>query len=161
MSRPSFASEVRQQLAELGERLRRGRRERLHAELPDGKEYPDPTPMELPIGYERPLTLQEMLQKQIREVVSAQAAQVGLGTFEEENDFEPEDPDEIMLSGYEVHEYEFVEEPGSPLRDDPDSPLAEPSSSAPRGAEAPSGAVQEPPAGGEQTEPATPGPGPQ
>lgn len=120
MSRPSFASEVRAQLARLGELFERGRRERLNLARPDGREHPDPTPIELPIGYEHPPTLREQMQRYIREELSVQAAETGLGTFEEENDFEPEDPEEVQLSGYEVHEYEFVEEPASPLREDPE-----------------------------------------
>lgn len=114
----SLSSEVREALAQVGELFRVSRREKLDSRRGDGREHPDPTPVELPVGYTAPLTVQEMVQQYIRQEVSSQAAQVGLGTFDEENDFEPEDPEEVPLSGYEVIEYEFTEEPGSPLQDE-------------------------------------------
>lgn len=113
MSRPSLASEVRQQLARVGELFGKSRRERLDAVRQGRREHPDPTPVEVPIGYRAPPTLREQMQMYIREELSAQAARSGLGTFDEENDFEPEDPDEIGLTGYES--FEFEEDPASDL----------------------------------------------
>lgn len=127
MSRPSLASEVRQQLSRLGEMFGSPRRTRLDQNRQGRREHPDPTPIEVPIGYKHPPTLREQMQMYIREELSVQAKAQGLGSFDEENDFEAEDPDIIPLSGYEVHEYQFDEEPGSPLRDDPEFSPAEPS----------------------------------
>lgn len=67
------------------------------------REYPDPTPVEVPLGFRRPPTLQEEIQRLIRVQMSQQARDTGLETFEEANDFEvDEDPD--PLSQYEVVE---------------------------------------------------------
>ncbi len=119
MSRSSLAS----RLADLGELLVSPRRKRLNDSRPDGREFPDPTPMALPVGYEAPPTLRETMQRYIREELSVHARRMDLGTFDEESDFEPEDPDEIQLSGYEVKEYDFLEDvipepPAEPLVDD-------------------------------------------
>ena len=122
MSARTLAQEVRQQLEALGGLFRQSRRERLSgARIGDGKEHPDPTPVEMPLDYDRPYSMQELVQRYIRQELSAQANAVGLGTFEEENDFTPEDPEEIVLTGYEVHEYDFIEDPVSPLVGDPDA----------------------------------------
>lgn len=66
-------------------------------------EYPDPTPVEMPLGFKRPPTLQEEIQRIVRIQLSQQAQAEGFETFEEANDFEmDEDPD--PLSPYEVSE---------------------------------------------------------
>lgn len=147
MSRPSLATEVRQQLSQLGELLRLSRRERLQKRFSDtAREHPDPTPVEVPLGYRAPPTLREQMQMYIREELSAKAAQAGLGTFEEENDFEPEDADEIPLSGYEV--FEFEEDPSSDLS------LAERAERAPgAGSAIPGGEAADEPAEPAETEP--------
>lgn len=69
------------------------------------KEYPDPTPVEMPLGFKRPPTLQEEIQRIIRVQMSQQARAEGFETFEEADDFAvDEDPD--PLSAYEVMEME-------------------------------------------------------
>lgn len=66
-------------------------------------EYPDPTPVEMPLGFKRPPTLQEEIQRIIRQQMSMQAEEAGFESFEEADDFEvDEDPD--PLSPYEVTE---------------------------------------------------------
>lgn len=68
-------------------------------------EYPDPTPVEMPLGFKRPPTLQEEIQRLIRVQMSQAAQDSGMETFEEADDFEvDEDPD--PLSPYEVMEME-------------------------------------------------------
>lgn len=62
---------------------------------PDGRyETPDPRPISLPIGMERPETLQEKMRRLIRdEVVNSRLAEAGMETFEEADDFNiPDDP---------------------------------------------------------------------
>lgn len=67
------------------------------------KEYPDPTPVEVPLGFKRPPTLQEEIQRIIRAQLSEHAQSRGFETFEEADDFNiDEDPD--PLSPYEVTE---------------------------------------------------------
>lgn len=68
-----------------------------------GQEIPDPTPVSLPHGWERPLSLHEQIKRFIRSEMSQQAQLAGEETFEEADDFEvDEDPD--PLSQYEIPE---------------------------------------------------------
>lgn len=52
-------------------------------------EYPDPTPLEVPVGFKRPPTIQEMIAKMVR--VSLEAREAGMETFEEAEDFDVDD----------------------------------------------------------------------
>lgn len=67
----------------------------------DGKEYLDPTPVEVP--FEPPLDYHDELRRIVREELSQQAAEEGHETFEESMDFDVSDDDEI------VSPYEFTE----------------------------------------------------
>lgn len=68
-----------------------------------GQEIPDDTPMEIPLGMRRPLTLQEQIQAAVRGAVSRAAARNDRETFEEANDFDL--PDDDMEDRITVHEY--------------------------------------------------------
>lgn len=57
----------------------------------EGREIPDPTPIELPLGMKRPETLAEQVQRLVRNQVSQYAALHGHETFEEAEDFDIED----------------------------------------------------------------------
>ncbi len=76
-------------------------------DLVNHKEFPDPTPIEIPIGYSKPLTLREDMRRFIREEYSAHAAQQGEETFEEADDFDIGDADEAP-SPYEL--FDMIEE---------------------------------------------------
>lgn len=52
------------------------------------KEFLDPTPMALPVGYRRPPTLQDQVRALVRGALSEQAANRGQETFEEADDFD-------------------------------------------------------------------------
>jgi len=67
-------------------------------------EVPDPIPVELIGGNERPLTLREEMRRFVRQELSIRAADQGAGTFEEEDDFtdDLEEPD--LTSRYTVQE---------------------------------------------------------
>lgn len=84
-------------------------------ELVDGK------PLEPPTGLNRPLTIREQIQMALRQELSAQAEANGFGTFDEENDFEDDDGEAVMLSGLEVEE--MVPEEMQGLDGDPDPEL--------------------------------------
>ncbi len=117
---------VAEELRRLGGLLTGARRDRIHARasLP---EVPDPIPLELPVGYEQPPSMQELVQQYVRETLSDDAAASDMGTFEEEDDFEVDDENLLDLSGYEVHEFEMVEE--NPVEDPAppeDPPVAAP-----------------------------------
>ena len=67
----------------------------------DGHEVPDPTPKALPVGFKRPETLAEQVQRLVRTSVSEHAAAHGMETFEEAEDFDTEDED--PFTPYETH----------------------------------------------------------
>lgn len=59
-----------------------------------GEELPDPTPMELPVGFTRPPTLSELVARLVIDpAVQAELRAVGIETEEEANDFDV--PDEL------------------------------------------------------------------
>ena len=62
----------------------------------------DQTPVEMPV--QAPETTQEMLGRMIAEHLARQAAAEGFGTWEEEDDFEDEEPDVLDFSAYELEE---------------------------------------------------------
>ena len=71
-----------------------------------GRELPDDTPVEVPLHFKRPPTIQEMIRQHIRTEMSRQAEQQGEESFEEADDFEmDEDPD--PLSAYELQEMQL------------------------------------------------------
>lgn len=54
-----------------------------------GQEVPDPTPVELPLGYKHPLPLDERIKRMIRTDLSVYANEkFGSETWEEANDFD-------------------------------------------------------------------------
>lgn len=57
----------------------------------NGHEVPDPRPMQIPAGFKRPETLQEQVQRLIRGEMSRRAAEQGMETFEESEDFDIDD----------------------------------------------------------------------
>ncbi len=67
----------------------------------DHQEHPDPTPVELPAGYNHPLPLRDEMRRFIRDELSNAAASAGDETFEESDDFDCYE-DEEMLSPYEL-----------------------------------------------------------
>lgn len=66
-----------------------------------GSEVLDSKPMEIPVGFSRPPSLQEQVQRMIRNEYSQQAHARGEETFEESEDFGEEDRDD-MSSPYEL-----------------------------------------------------------
>jgi len=52
-----------------------------------GHEYPDPKPLAASVGFTRPPSIQEMVQRLVRQEFSRQAEAGGLETFEEADDF--------------------------------------------------------------------------
>ena len=84
-------------------------------------EISDPVPIELPIGYQKPESLQNQMRRLIKTEMSAIAEQQGYGSFEDEDDFEL---DEEILTNYEMtdmeetQEYEQELEPADPAKKD-------------------------------------------
>jgi hypothetical protein len=65
------------------------------------EEIPDPTPIELPIGYEHPESLESMIARMVR-IHSEQAAKNELETFEEADDLDMSDDDDGLASEHEL-----------------------------------------------------------
>ncbi len=86
--------------------------------------------MAIPVGYQTPPTMTELIQRYVRLEVSQAASDDGLGTFEEEDDFSLESHDPLPLANYEVNEYEMADDPDMPATDDatpPGDPERDPS----------------------------------
>lgn len=67
-----------------------------------GQEIPDPRPVEMPIGFQRPPSLQETIQRLVRNELSDVASAGNLESFEEADDFDVEE--EEFTSPYELTE---------------------------------------------------------
>lgn len=65
------------------------------AEWDPGLEYLDPTPVAIPVGAQRPESLAQTMRRLIVNELSANAARVGLETFEESIDFDIDEADEL------------------------------------------------------------------
>lgn len=66
-----------------------------------GQELPDSTPIELPLRFKRPPTLQEQIKQMVRHEVSRTAEEQGFESFEEADDFAVED-DDMPVSRHEL-----------------------------------------------------------
>jgi len=76
-----------------------------------GWEVPDPTPLARALKFQRPPTLEEIVQRTIRGALSRHAAEQGRETFDEANDFDiDEDGSEFKSS------HEFTEQDEEDLR---------------------------------------------
>lgn len=96
------------------------------------QEIPDPTPMEIPVGYRMPMSLAEQIKAMVRTQLSQQAEAQGEETFEEADDFEI-DEDPSPISQYEMQDMapEFVRERDAspPVKDASGKPVEAPTSS--------------------------------
>lgn len=95
-----------------------------------GRELPDPTPVEVPLGYRAPKPLQELIKDMIRVQMSQYAEAQGLETFEEADDFDVgDDLDFDPRSEYELsdeqEEFALAPVPPEPPADRQDREEAE------------------------------------
>lgn len=58
-----------------------------------GREIPDPTPLEMPLGMRKPESMEDMIRRFVRQEASRVAQAEGMESFEEADDFEVEDDD--------------------------------------------------------------------
>ncbi|MEM2002530.1 MAG: hypothetical protein QXT77_07805 [Candidatus Methanomethylicaceae archaeon] len=70
----------------------------------EGRELPDQTPIEVPLDFSRPLTLQEEIRRFLRIEASYVAENAGFETFEEADDFDVDDEEVEFVSPYEILE---------------------------------------------------------
>lgn len=66
-----------------------------------GHEVPDPTPVEMPLGFKRPETLAEQVQRLVRGEISRRAQDAGEETFEDSEDFDVDGDDGDPTTPYE------------------------------------------------------------
>lgn len=72
---------------------------------PDGREIPDPRPVEVPTGLRTRPTLQEEIKRYIRVEMSNRARDEGHESFEEADDFDVDDDvDGVFETQYTVNE---------------------------------------------------------
>lgn len=69
-----------------------------------GREIPDPTPIEVPLDFNRPLTLQEEIRRFLQIEASYVAQNAGFETFEEADDFDVDEEEVEFVSPYEIME---------------------------------------------------------
>lgn len=81
-----------------------------------GEEILDSRPIEVPLNFQRPLTLQEEIRRMIAVEASHAADVAGLESFQEADDFEIDDEEEPFQSAYEITEMI----PDGPSREDID-----------------------------------------
>lgn len=69
----------------------------------DGRQIPDTRPVETPLNFRAPPTINQMIQQMVRTELSKNAQEQGFESFEESEDFDIEDdPDPVS-------DYEFIE----------------------------------------------------
>lgn len=109
-----------------------------------GKEYPNPVPLEPPIGFVQDKPLYEQIRDMVRRELSVEAGAQGHETFEEADDFEIGDDFDPSSPFEEVFEPTAPwppQEPAAPPAAPPESPPANSESSQPQegggGSEAP------------------------
>lgn len=86
----------------------------------EGRELPDPTPIEIPVGRMRPESLTDIVRRLVVEGLSVQASKDGFETVDEANDFDipDEDPEVRLTAGQEFallqEEYPGLREQAEP-----------------------------------------------
>ncbi|AZL82928.1 hypothetical protein [Apis mellifera associated microvirus 50] len=130
---------------------------RLDERYPGGSplEVCNPQPVEVPLRFQRPPTMEERIRQFIRsEAMRREAEAQGAETFEEADDFEVDDPDfDVPSSEFEVMELEPQDRDAAPPAE-PTSPQPPAAAPGPAQGAGPSGTPPAP-AGGV---PAAPGP---
>lgn len=118
----------------------------------EGREIPDPRPMAVPFGWDRPLTLAEQIKRMVRVELSREAAANELESFEEADDFDVDEDMPEFTSAYEVRDL-IPEEPTANAA----PPAAPGGASAPPGATAPAPATPDKPVQGKPADVVGPG----
>ena len=72
----------------------------------DGAQIPDPTPVEMPLGFERPESLESMLLRLVHQVSRGQA-DIGEESLDDANDFEVDDED-LLEDTFTDHELSAI-----------------------------------------------------
>jgi len=117
---------IREQIESLRLRLEApSHRESLRKTALNDHENPDQRPHSLAeTGLRAPETIQEQIQRYVRNEMSDYAAEHQFGTFEEEDDFTEEDHDALPGSNFEIPDYELEPDPDMPRIEDADDSRA-------------------------------------
>lgn len=97
------------------------RRELLRDRYSPGENL-SPVPLELPVGYETPPTMTELIQMYVRQEVSQAASDAGQGTFDQEDDFSEDDSESLPMENFTVNEYSMEDDPEMPTTAPVDDP---------------------------------------
>ena len=84
-----------------------------------GPDSLDTTPLEMPLGAQRPESLQATIARLVAQQIDEERNEQH-ESWEEANDFEPEDEDLLNLTDYTVHDEEFPMN-GNPFVDEVDT----------------------------------------
>lgn len=66
------------------------------------KEYPDPTPVEVPVRFRGVPSLQDDIRRMVRAEISRAASEQGFESFEEADDFDVDDGEGEFITPYEL-----------------------------------------------------------
>lgn len=97
-----------------------------------GAEILDRTPVEIPLGYQRPETLEEKMRRMIAGELSRRAGALGRETLQEADDFDTGEEQDLLVSAYEDlmkpmrDESEVSRRANADVQDEKDSHLAKP-----------------------------------
>lgn len=100
----------------------------VHGHFEASQEFPDPTPVEIPLEMARPLTLQEEMKRFLVSEMNRMRPE-DAGSFEDEDDFDVYDDEPDWVSGYEFEEMEPEEQQGYDNLDAEPSPVQQPEQS--------------------------------
>lgn len=67
-----------------------------------GREIPDPTPVELPVGFRHPPSLADEIRRLVEVNLSQAAQESGSESLDEASDFDVEDDEELVISGLQL-----------------------------------------------------------
>ena len=100
-------------------------------------EEPDQTPVEIPTGMKEPETLEQIMGRMLGKKLADAAQEQGFDSFEEDQDFEDEDPNLLNFTPYEFDELEGdviadPERPSEPLEEGEQDPSLPPEDASPR-----------------------------
>jgi hypothetical protein len=105
----------------------------------DNREILDTTPVEMPLGYEKPESLSDMIARMIK-TANIQAAKTGkIETIEEADDFDCDDDEPELVSNYQMSDMQ-EDQPWQPIPKPTPTPTPTPTSTPP-----PAQAKAEPP----------------
>lgn len=103
----------------------------------------DTTPVEMPVGYNHPRPLQDLIATMVRQAVQDEQND-SFGTMEDEDDFEEETDELLDFSEYELTDIQAEEPLLNPDDEPPDEPVSDGGSTTPPTGDPPNPNEEEP-----------------